>query len=118
MTALSDVSLLNYYILQLSLADTKVSPSDILEWAEAGILFDKMVERGKATGVDVSSVPLHFGGERGRVLGDNLASWANVISPSRKYGMPSDGSNGWHALLFGLIDQFYGPYGKDVEVTW
>jgi hypothetical protein len=118
MTTLADIALLNFYVLELSLHDTTPSPSDVIGWAERGELLTMMMERGDATGVDVSPVPHLFEGERGRIITESLESWANVADPSRKYGMPDDGDSGWHALLFGLIDQFYGLFGNAVEVTW
>jgi hypothetical protein len=118
MTTLADVALLNYYVLELSLRDVDPTPSDVIGWIDKGHLLDKMTERGLETGIDVSGFHLLFEGERGRILSENLESWANVADPSRKYGMSDDGPNGWHALLFGLIDQFYRPYGDEVAVTW
>lgn len=113
------VAHLHHIVMDLALHDPEISPYEVLSACEDETIFDLILARGAASGVDVSSVAaMYSGGEPGRVLLGNLSSWANVIDVQRKYGMHSDGSNGWMALSFGFLDQFYALYAYDAQVTW
>jgi hypothetical protein len=89
-------------VLQVAAKDlTPPSPSEVVDWADDGILYDKVIERANAVGVDPSA----FESLTDRSgFAEQAARWANVIDTERKYGLASDGAHGWLALIWFYVD--------------
>lgn len=89
-------------VLQLAVEDlTPPSPSEVIVWGETGLLYDKVIERASAAGID-SSAFVSFTDKPG--FAEQTARWANVIDPERKYGLASNGAHGWLTLIWAYVD--------------
>lgn len=89
-------------VLQLATKDgNPPSPSEVVQWADGKVLFDKIIERANDAGVDSSA----FADLTDKhAFEEQTASWGNVIDPERKYVLPEDGSGGWLTLLWSYVD--------------
>jgi hypothetical protein len=100
-------------VLQLAAEDqTPPSPSEVVDWAADGALYDKIIERANASGVD-SGIFAELTDKSG--FTEQTASWANVIDVQRKLGLPRDGNHGWLALLWSYVD-LVNQHAANVEV--
>lgn len=101
-------------VLQLAARDeTPPSPSDVIGWAEQSDLYDRLIERASAVGVDSSAFAALTDKS---IFAEQTKRWANVIDPQRKYGLASDGSHGWLTLVWSYVDMV-NSHAPRMEVT-
>ncbi|MDO4030880.1 hypothetical protein [Clavibacter michiganensis] len=115
MATISELLTVQSLTLQLASKNVRATPTEVLRAAEEDCLRYLKVAAVDA-GLDASA--LTFTNETARILNEQLASWANAIDVERKYGLSSaDGTVGWLALAWGILDIVRSDAGT-VPLSW